>query len=146
MEKNHLVKKPLNDELKTDGENVILGIITILYVMFTWWRDIIREALFEGQHTIAVQQGLRMGIILFIVSEVCVPYKHEDGSSILSGTSFYIVYRVILFINKRPVIVLLEPFKNVMLVQAAKLLGAGLATPRTLVIILSFFTTLPNTP
>ena len=58
----------------------------------------------------------------------CVPYKHEDGSSILSGPSFYIVYRVILFINKRPVIVLLEPFKNVMLVQAAKLLGAGLAT------------------
>ena len=58
----------------------------------------------------------------------CVPYKHEDGSSILSGPSFYIVYTVILFINKRPVIVLLEPFKNVLLVQAAKLLGAGLAT------------------
>ncbi|CAM9338969.1 unnamed protein product [Ascophyllum nodosum] len=52
------------------GQLLILGIITILYVMFTWWRDIIREALFEGQHTIAVQQGLRMGMILFIVSEV----------------------------------------------------------------------------
>ena len=36
------------------GQLLILGIITILYVMFTWWRDIIREALFEGQHTIAV--------------------------------------------------------------------------------------------
>nr|YP_011008334.1 cytochrome oxidase subunit III [Scytothamnus australis]WBP70305.1 cytochrome oxidase subunit III [Scytothamnus australis] len=52
------------------GELLILGILTIMYVMFTWWRDIIREALFEGQHTKAVQQGLRMGMILFIVSEV----------------------------------------------------------------------------
>ena len=52
------------------GQLLILGIITILYVMFTWWRDIIREALFEGQHTIAVQHGLGMGMILFIVSVV----------------------------------------------------------------------------
>ena len=51
------------------GQLSILGIITILYVMFTR-RNIIREALFEGQPTIAVQQGLRMGIIIFIVSEV----------------------------------------------------------------------------
>ena len=38
--------------------------------MLTWWRDIIREALFEGQRTVAVQQGLRMSMILFIASEV----------------------------------------------------------------------------
>nr|YP_011008091.1 cytochrome oxidase subunit III [Dictyotopsis propagulifera]WBP69957.1 cytochrome oxidase subunit III [Dictyotopsis propagulifera] len=49
---------------------LILGIITILYVMITWWRDIIREASFEGQHTFAVQKGLRLGMILFIVSEI----------------------------------------------------------------------------
>ena len=52
------------------GQLLSLGIITVLYVMFTWWRDIIREALFEGHHTLSVQQGLRMGMILFIVSEV----------------------------------------------------------------------------
>nr|YP_005090289.1 cytochrome c oxidase subunit III [Heterosigma akashiwo]ACS27109.1 cytochrome c oxidase subunit III [Heterosigma akashiwo]ACS27148.1 cytochrome c oxidase subunit III [Heterosigma akashiwo]AOR08484.1 cytochrome c oxidase subunit 3 [Heterosigma akashiwo]AOT84817.1 cytochrome c oxidase subunit 3 [Heterosigma akashiwo]AOT84859.1 cytochrome c oxidase subunit 3 [Heterosigma akashiwo] len=46
------------------------GIFTILYVMYVWWRDIVREGTFEGQHTGAVQQGLRMGMILFIVSEV----------------------------------------------------------------------------
>jgi heme/copper-type cytochrome/quinol oxidase subunit 3 len=37
---------------------------------FLWWRDIIREATFEGQHTFSVQNGLRFGMILFIVSEV----------------------------------------------------------------------------
>lgn len=36
----------------------------------TWWRDIIREATFEGHHTGAVQGSLRYGMLLFIVSEV----------------------------------------------------------------------------
>lgn len=35
-----------------------------------WWRDVIREATAEGHHTLIVQKGLRMGMILFIVSEV----------------------------------------------------------------------------
>jgi cytochrome c oxidase subunit 3 len=46
------------------------GFITILYVMYAWWRDIIREATFEDTHTVAVQKGLRLGMILFIVSEI----------------------------------------------------------------------------
>ena len=54
-----------------NGGNVLIcGVITILYVMYTWWRDIIREATFEDQHTLAVQRGLRLGMILFIVSEI----------------------------------------------------------------------------
>lgn len=39
-------------------------------MMFCWWRDIIREGTFEGQHTKSVQTGLRMGMLLFIVSEI----------------------------------------------------------------------------
>ena len=46
------------------------GVVVILYVMYAWWRDIIREATFEEQHTYTVQRGLRLGVILFIVSEV----------------------------------------------------------------------------
>lgn len=46
------------------------GFTMILYSMFVWWRDIIREATFEGHHTQKVQLGLRYGVILFIVSEV----------------------------------------------------------------------------
>jgi hypothetical protein len=41
-----------------------IGLLTILYVMYVWWRDIIREGSFEGQHTFVVQKGLRMGMIL----------------------------------------------------------------------------------
>ena len=54
------------------GSNFLIstGFLTIFYVMFTWWRDIVREATFEGQHTKQVQKGLRNGMILFIVSEI----------------------------------------------------------------------------
>ena len=52
------------------GQLALIGFFTILYVMYTWWRDIIREATFEEQHTVSVQRGLRLGMILFIVSEI----------------------------------------------------------------------------
>jgi len=52
------------------GRLCLIGFVTILYVMYIWWRDIIREATFEEQHTFSVQRGLRLGMILFIVSEI----------------------------------------------------------------------------
>jgi cytochrome c oxidase subunit 3 len=53
------------------GEMVtFIGFIMVLFTMFVWWRDVVREATFEGRHTKAVQQGLRYGMILFIGSEV----------------------------------------------------------------------------
>jgi cytochrome c oxidase subunit 3 len=53
------------------GESLLLtGFTLILYTMYTWWRDVVREATFEDQHTVVVQKGLRLGMILFIVSEV----------------------------------------------------------------------------
>ena len=48
----------------------ISGFIVTFYVMYTWWRDVVREATFEEQHSVAVQKGLRLGMILFIVSEI----------------------------------------------------------------------------
>lgn len=48
----------------------INGLILILFVMFVWWRDIVREATYEEHHTFVVQRGLRLGMILFIISEV----------------------------------------------------------------------------
>jgi cytochrome c oxidase subunit 3 len=45
-----------------------------LYYMLSscnyWWRDVIRESTYEGNHTSKVELGLRMGMVLFIVSEV----------------------------------------------------------------------------
>jgi heme/copper-type cytochrome/quinol oxidase subunit 3 len=38
--------------------------------MFVWWRDVVREATFEGKHTEEVEIGLKAGMVFFIVSEI----------------------------------------------------------------------------
>ena len=46
-----------------------LGTLIVLYTMFGWWRDTIKEGQ-GGYHTPVVQIHLRYGMILFIASEV----------------------------------------------------------------------------
>ena len=45
------------------------GVIGVLYTMFGWWVDVIKEA-HRGDHTRVVQLHLRYGMIMFIASEV----------------------------------------------------------------------------
>ena len=45
------------------------GLIGVLFTMFSWWVDVIKEA-HAGDHTPIVQLHLRYGMILFIASEV----------------------------------------------------------------------------
>jgi cytochrome c oxidase subunit 3 len=52
------------------GALLSLGLGMLIYTMIVWWRDVVREATYEGHHTGLVQIGLRYGMILFIVSEV----------------------------------------------------------------------------
>jgi cytochrome c oxidase subunit 3 len=47
----------------------VLGLLIVLYTMFGWWRDTIRESR-AGFHTRVVSLHLRYGMILFIASEV----------------------------------------------------------------------------
>jgi cytochrome c oxidase subunit III len=46
------------------------GAIGVLYTMASWWRDVIKEAEHQGDHTRVVQISHRYGMILFIASEV----------------------------------------------------------------------------
>lgn len=46
------------------------ALICLVSSMAFWFRDIISEGTYLGNHTLAVQKGLNMGVILFIVSEV----------------------------------------------------------------------------
>jgi cytochrome c oxidase subunit 3 len=46
-----------------------IGVAIILYVMFSWWSDTIKEGQ-EGHHTPVVALHLRYGMIMFIASEV----------------------------------------------------------------------------
>jgi len=48
------------------------GILLVLLTMIYWWRDVIREGTYQGNHTKAVKKGLTLGVILFIISELCL--------------------------------------------------------------------------
>jgi len=52
------------------GFLLVSGLSIIILVMTFWWRDIIRENTFEGNQTSQVEQGMRMGMLLFITSEI----------------------------------------------------------------------------
>jgi cytochrome c oxidase subunit 3 len=47
-----------------------LGFLITLSSFICWCRDIVREATFEGFHTKNVQKNVRIGFVLFIVSEI----------------------------------------------------------------------------
>nr|YP_011036724.1 cytochrome c oxidase subunit III [Xestocephalus limpidissimus]WRK21328.1 cytochrome c oxidase subunit III [Xestocephalus limpidissimus] len=47
-----------------------MGMMIILLTMLQWWRDTVREATFQGMHTMKVTKSMKMGMILFITSEI----------------------------------------------------------------------------
>ena len=47
-----------------------LGFTLTAFSSLLWFRDIITEATYLGHHTVEVQKGLSIGIVLFIISEV----------------------------------------------------------------------------
>uniref|UniRef100_A0AAU7BNI0 Cytochrome c oxidase subunit 3 n=1 Tax=Psyllaephagus populi TaxID=3122998 RepID=A0AAU7BNI0_9HYME len=49
---------------------VFLNLLMVVFILFQWWRDIVRESTFQGFHTFGVLSGLKMGMVLFIISEV----------------------------------------------------------------------------
>lgn len=55
-----------------NGGNIfpfVVGMVIILYVMYGWFRDIVKESQ-GGYHTTIVKLGLRYGTVMFIASEV----------------------------------------------------------------------------
>ena len=55
---------------KAPGYAILVGIAILLYVGFRWWKDCVKESAVDHAHTPAVQKGLRIGMLMFIVSEV----------------------------------------------------------------------------
>ncbi len=49
---------------------LMFAFVSVVLSMSFWWRDVISEGTYIGNHTLAVQRGLNMGVALFIVSEI----------------------------------------------------------------------------
>ena len=62
------------------GSGVLLvgiGLATTVAAMTLWFRDVVTEGTFLGDHTFRVQKGITMGVALFILSEVLVDTELE---------------------------------------------------------------------
>lgn len=49
---------------------LVINIIIIILTSIIWWRDVIRERTFQGNHNFYIINLLKFGIILFIISEL----------------------------------------------------------------------------
>jgi cytochrome c oxidase subunit 3 len=47
-----------------------VGLLAVISCAYLWWQDVIKEGREDKAHTLSVQQGLRIGMALFILSEV----------------------------------------------------------------------------
>ena len=47
-----------------------IGFLLTLTTFLIWARDVVREGSFLGLHTHLVKNGIRIGVILFIISEL----------------------------------------------------------------------------
>lgn len=52
------------------GKLLLLGFVLTATVMVLWFKDVITEGTFLGDHTTQVRRGLTIGFVLFVVSEV----------------------------------------------------------------------------
>lgn len=46
------------------------GVISVAYCLYSWWRDVIKEGIIDHSHTEPVRHGLRIGMALFILTEI----------------------------------------------------------------------------
>lgn len=60
---------------KGGSYHFMLSFIVLVFYMFRWFSDIIVESTYEGHHTFKVQQGIRLGMCLFIISEVMFVWR-----------------------------------------------------------------------
>ena len=51
------------------GVIATLGFLAVLFTMYVWWRDVLKEA-YRGDYKPVVSSMLRIGMVLFITSEV----------------------------------------------------------------------------
>ncbi|CAK7919980.1 cytochrome c oxidase subunit 3 (mitochondrion) [[Candida] anglica] len=49
---------------------MMLSMMTVLYSMTLWFRDMFAESTFLGDHTMAVKKGMMQGFLLFVLSEM----------------------------------------------------------------------------
>ena len=99
---------------------VLSGFLLFSYIFFSWFQDVIHEG-YEGYHTQWVLNGLRMGMVLFIVSEIMFFF-----SFFLSYFYYSLQPSVFLSCSWPPRGLEIIPYNGLPLLNTALLLYSGL--------------------
>lgn len=55
---------------KGGSYHFLFSFLIVCFYLFRWFSDVVTESTFEGHHTFKVQEGVRLGMALFIASEI----------------------------------------------------------------------------
>jgi len=55
---------------KGGAYHFMISFLIVCFYLFRWFSDVIVESSYEGHHTLKVQDGVRLGMCLFIASEL----------------------------------------------------------------------------
>nr|YP_010175194.1 cytochrome c oxidase subunit III [Olidiana tongmaiensis]QSJ61399.1 cytochrome c oxidase subunit III [Olidiana tongmaiensis] len=56
--------------MKSEYMTLIMGMMITTMSAMQWWRDVIRESTYQGLHTKKVMTSMKLGMMLFILSEI----------------------------------------------------------------------------
>jgi len=89
---------------------LLIGCLFASYVMYAWWRDVVREAE-AGDHTPVVDIGLRYGMIMFIMQEAmfCSLKQACSTKNVKGGTKIFWRPHPVMRIGRPPILKPLTP-------------------------------------
>lgn len=94
--------------------------LILLIILYQWWRDVTREATYQGTHRFKVTIGLKIGISLFILSELIFFF-----SFFWTYFHLYLSPNISLGLNSPPInIIAFNPY-NIPLLNTLILLSSG---------------------
>ena len=67
-----LIINKYNIEYITPQNINLIGILLLSINIYLWWKDIIKEGLYKGEHNNKVENNLNVGFILFVISEILI--------------------------------------------------------------------------
>lgn len=56
----------------SQGNLVIYSLIGVILIFILWFRDILRESVYTGNHTVKVKEGIMIGYLLFLLTEILI--------------------------------------------------------------------------
>nr|AHJ39829.1 cytochrome c oxidase subunit III [Haematopinus asini] len=105
--------------VSSDYHSALLSLFGVLICLFCWFRDIVRESSYQGSHTILVTNGIRMGVIVFILSEVMFFFSLFFGVFFISLNPDVSLGSVFPPVGVQPLSFLGVPFLNTMILLSS---------------------------